>query len=476
MPAINDILNAPGTEREKILALKEKTINVPIWGGKNGLLFQYDPTKHPVMNKAAYPDIATNEGVTRVTRITLDFQRLATKRMSELVCGIPVKRIYKPANEVQKEIATYLESIFERNRIDSVNNERTVYLFGSCEVFTLWYAVEQRNDIYGFNSPLKLRCRNFSPMLGDELYPYFDEYGDMIAMSIGYIRKVGRKSVQFFDTYTDDRHIKWSNESGEWAVVEDESTTLLKIPGIYCYRPTPIWEDTSRNIYEMEWALSRNGNYLRENSKPRFIVFADDIIKYGDEKGPDREFMSVMQYPKGSTAQYVTWQQAIESLKFYIEQLRSLFFTQLQLPDWSYEKMSQQALSGESRKQMFIDAKLKVKDESGRLLEFFDREVNVVKAFLKLMLGEKYHKDIDALKVENEITPFSINDEKETIENLLAANGNQPLISQLQSIQILGWSDDAAQTLRDIQEQSRLDEFELTGSSPDETAATPTPK
>jgi hypothetical protein len=226
----------------------------------------------------------------------------------------------------------------------------------------------------------------------------------------------------------------------------------------------------------MEWALSRNGNYLRENSKPRFIVFADDIIKYGDEKGPDREFMSVMQYPKGSTAQYVTWQQAIESLKFYIEQLRSLFFTQLQLPDWSYEKMSQQALSGESRKQMFIDAKLKVKDESGRLLEFFDREVNVVKAFLKLMLGEKYHKDIDALKVENEITPFSINDEKETIENLLAANGNQPLISQLQSIQILGWSDDAAQTLRDIQEQSRLDEFELTGSSPDETAATPTPK
>ena len=80
-------------------------------------------------------------------------------------------------------------------------------------------------------------------------------------------------------------------------------------------------------------------------------------------------------------AEYVTWQQAVENLKFYVEQLRSLFFTQLQLPDWSYEKMSQQALSGESRKQMFIDAQLKVKDESGRLIEFFDREMNVVKAF-----------------------------------------------------------------------------------------------
>jgi hypothetical protein len=298
-------------------------------------------------------------------------------------------------------------------------------------------------------------------MLGDELYPYFDEYGDMIAMSIGYIRKVGRKSVQFFDTYTDDRHIKWSNESGEWAVVEDESTTLLKIPGIYCYRPTPIWEDTSRNIYEMEWALSRNGNYLRENSKPRFIVFADDIIKYGDEKGPDREFMSVMQYPKGSTAQYVTWQQAIESLKFYIEQLRSLFFTQLQLPDWSYEKMSQQALSGESRKQMFIDAKLKVKDESGRLLEFFDREVNVVKAFLKLMLGAEWHADIDTVSVETKITPFSITDDQETVNNLLAANGNKPLLSHRESIERLGWSDDPDKTLQEINEDAKMQDFGL---------------
>jgi hypothetical protein len=461
MPAIKDILSGTGTEREKILALKEKTINVPIWGGKNGLLFQYDPTKHPVMNKAEYPDVVKDNGVEKVTRITLDFQRLATKRMSELVCGIPVKRIYKPENDTQKQIAAYLEAIFERNRIDSVNNERTVYLFGSCEVFTLWYAIEQKNAIYGFDSPLKLRCRSFSPMLGDELYPYFDEYGDMIAMSIGYTRKIGRKSVQFFDTYTEDRHIKWSNETGDWGVVEDENTTLLKIPGVYAYRPTPVWEDTSRNIYEMEWALSRNGNYLRENSKPRFIVFADDIISYGDEKSPNQEFKAVMQYPKGSTAQYVTWQQAIESLKFYIEQLRSLFFTQLQLPDWSYEKMSQQALSGESRKQMFIDAKLKVKDESGRLLEFFDREINVVKAYLKLMLGEKYHKDIDALKVENEITPFSINDEKETIDNLLAANGNQPIISQRDSIEMLGWSDNPDRTLQEIQEQNKLEDFGL---------------
>ena len=377
MPSIQDILGGSMTERERITALKQKTIDVPIWTGKQGLINEYDPTKHPVMNKQLYPDLVKDDGVERVTRITLSFQRLAAKRMSELLSGIPVKRIYKPEDEKQQQVATYLEKIFDRNRINSVNTDRTNALFAGCEIFTLWYAVEQKNNLYGFASPLKLRCRTFSPMLGDELYPFFDEYGDMVAMSIGYTRKVGRKNVQYFDTYTDDRHIKWSNESGEWLAVEDEKTTVGKIPGIYTFRPTPIWEDTSRNVYEMEWTLSRNGNYIRENSKPKFIVCADEIIQYGDEKSGNKEFKSVMQYPTGARAEYVTWSQAIESLKFQIDTLRNLFFTQLQLPDWSYEKMSQQALSGESRKQMFIDAELKVQDESGRWLEFFDREINV---------------------------------------------------------------------------------------------------
>lgn len=459
---IEEILNSENSAESKIAALKEKTIVVPVWSGRFGLVQQFDPTKHPVMNKQKYPDIVTDEGIEYVTRVTCDLQRLATKRMTELVTGIPPKRVYTPNNDRQKQIAAYIESIYDRNRINSVNNERLNMLFAGCEVFTLWYAIEERNTLYGFSSPLKLRCRNFSPMLGDELYPLFDEYGDMIAMSVGYTRKKGRKYVQYFDTYTADKHIKWSNENGGWAEVENENITLGKIPGVYAWRPTPIWEDTSKTVYEIEWTLSRNGNYLRQNSKPIFIVFADEAISYGDEKSPNREFRSVMQYPQNGRAEYVTWAQAVENLKFYVEQLRDLFFTQLQLPDWSYGKMSQQALSGESRKQMFIDAQLKVKDESGRLIEFFDREMNVVKAFAKIMLGESYAADIDALKVETLITPFAITDEKDTINNLMAANGGKALMSQRESIEMYGHSDDVDNTLREIAEEDKIDAFEMT--------------
>lgn len=459
---IDEILNSGGTAAQKIAVLKEKTISVPSWRGRFGLVQEFDPTKHPVMNKAKYPDIVTDDGIEYVTRITCDMQRLAVKRMTELICGIPVRRVYKPENDRQKEIAGYMEKIFERNRIDSMNIERCNMLFAGCEVMTLWYAVEQRNSLYGFSSPLKFRCRNFSPMLGDELYPLFDEYGDMIALSVGYTRKSSKKLVQYFDTYTATKHIKWSAANGDWEEVENENITLGKIPAVYAFRPTPIWEDTSRIVFEIEWALSRNGNYLRKNSKPVFVVFADELINYGDEQDENKEFRSIMQYPKGSTAQYITWAQAVENLKFYITELRQSFFTQLQLPDWSYESMKASPMSGESRKQLFIDAQLKVKDESGRLLEFFDREINVVKAFLKVALGSEYEADIDALPVYSEITAYTITDEKDTITNLTTANGGKPLISHRESIEMYGHSTDVDKTMQEIAEDEARDAFEPT--------------
>lgn len=447
---LTEVLNTE-TADKVISVLRSKNFNFPSW--ENALRNEYDPTRHPVMNKGIYPDIVRDNGeLTKVTRITYDMQRLAVKRMTELIVGIPVKRVYHPENDKQKIVAKTIESIFTRARIDSVNIDRCNKLYASCEIMTLWYAVQEPNKHYGVPSQIKLRCRTFSPMDGDCLYPLYDEYGDLIALSVQYVRRVAARDITFFDAYTADRHIKFSSEQG-WQIVEDEAIILHKIPAIYCYRKTPIWEDTSRIVTEMEWAMSRSGNYLRENSKPLFVVFADENISYGDEQSPDKEFKAIMQYPQGSTAQYITWQQAVENLKFYISELRQSFFTQLQLPDWSYESMKASPMSGESRKQLFIDAQLKVKDESGRLLEFFDREVNVIRAYAKLILGDSYSDEIDALEIENIITPFTITDEKDTISNLLQACGNKPLISQRAAIEMLGWTSDADKTLQEIQQE-----------------------
>jgi len=65
------------------------------------------------------------------------------------------------------------------------------------------------------------------------------------------------------------------------------------------------------------------------------------------------------------------------------------------------------------------------------------------------------------LPVETVITPFTINDEKDTLENLALANGNKPMISQRESIERLGWSNDVDKTMESILEESKADVFGL---------------
>lgn len=450
-----------GKAEDTIAALKQKPIAIPAWSGVQGLEREYYTKYHPVMDRAKYPDVAHKDGsVEFVTRIPQNLQALATARMAELCFGIPVNYdITTDGSTEQDRAATIFRNILQRNRIDAVNIERGKLFFASCEVMTLWYAVKEENMLYGEKSKVKYRCMHFSPMLGDAIYPLFDEEGDLVALSLEYVRKKAGKELRYFDCYTADRHIQWMSKGAGWIEQEDERHEVGKIPAVYVWRPEPIWGNNSPIVYEIEWALSRNGNYLRKNSKPVFAVFANEGIDFGQEKDEKSEFRSILQFPEGGSAQYITWQQAVENLKYYVAELRSSYFSQLQIPDWSYENMKSTPMSGEARKQLFIDAQLKVTEESGRLVEFLDREVNVIKALMKKEWPELANA-IEAMQVNVSITPYSINDERDTIDLLMAANGGKPLMSHRESIAAYGHSSDVERTLQEIAEDEQRSVFE----------------
>ncbi len=64
--------------------------------------------------------------------------------------------------------------------------------------------------------------------------------------------------------------------------------------------------------------------------------------------------------------------------------------------------------------------------------------------------------------METIITPFTINDEKETISNIMMATGGKAIMSQREGVESLGWSDDVDRTMREISEESMMDTFEPT--------------
>ena len=453
-------ITSPERDAYSIISdLKKKSFQVRPWAE---LEKEYNPKLHPVMTDKNYKDKYNKRTGTfeKVTRYTLGLQKLAVKRMAGLMFSIPVQRVYKPQDDSEKMAAQIMESIFTKNRIDSVNIERGKYLFASCEAITLWYSQEQPTTYAGQQSLLKLRCKNFSPMNGDHLYPLMDEYDDMIALSIEYNRKENNSNVTYFDTYTADEHIRWKIGLGG-QVEEDmrETIELNKINGVYIHRDEPIWEDTSNNVYEAEWTLSRNGNYIRKNARPNWVVFSDEKINHGKEAWGDNEGRNVMQYGAGDRAEYKTWQQAIDSIKFHIDEIKRNYFMMLQLPDMSMENMKATPMSGEARKMMFIDAQMKVNDESGIWIEFFDREVNVVRAFMKKMFPN-LSSAIDKLAVEVIIKPFQIQDEESKIGNLTNAVGGKAIMSRRTAIQNLGYAEDVDEELQEIQKDESANIFD----------------
>lgn len=454
MDEITAILDSSRPVTDVISDLKNKSVDVPEW---SKLKKDYEPTEHRIVDdKETRKDKIKSDGqIEKASRIYIGLEKLLTKRTTEFAFAIPVRRVYHNTedNEKRQQIAKAIEAIYKYARIDSENIKRGNAYFASCEIFTIWYAVEKPNSLYGFKSKYKLKCKTYSPMDGVKLYPLFDELGDMLAMSFEYKKKIKDKEVTFFETYTADKHFKWKQQDGGWeSIMEPEKITLFlgKIPGAYTYRSIPIFHGLSYIREEVEYTLSRNSDVIAYNSAPVLKV-AGKLV--GDEeKGESRR---IFRLQDGGDVSYVSWSQSIEALKYHVETLLKLFFMQGQMPDLSFENMKSLGNIGFDARQMILsDAHLKIGDESGAWIEFFERECSVIKEFLKFM-NTDWKDEIDNVEVEHIITPFIQNDEAALISRLQKGNGGKAIFSQLESIRMAGYSNDPKETLKQIQEEDR---------------------
>lgn len=450
MNEITQILDLSRPASNIINDLKNKSTCVPTW---DILIKAYEPSLHRIARDTITrkDKIRKDGSKEEASRIYIGLEKLLTKRMTEFMFAIPIKRIYHniEGNETRQQIAKAIEAIYKYARIDSENIKRGNAYFASCEIFTIWYVVKKPNTFYGFSSNYKLKCKTYSPMEGVKLYPLLDELDDMLAMSFEYKKKVNDEEETYFETYTADHHYKWKQQGDGWeAVGTVEEIELMKIPGIYAFRPVPIYHGLTKIREELEYTLSRNSDVIAYNAAP--VIKIAGQIKGEEDKGESRRIYRV---ENGGDVSYVSWSQAIEALKYHVETLLKLYWMQSQMPDVSFDNMKSLGNIGyDARKMLLTDAHMKVGDESGSWLELFDREGSVIKEYLKHM-NKAWEKEIDNIEIEHIITPYIQKDEDATADRILKLNGGKAVMSQLESIQQAGYSNDAQATMEQIQKE-----------------------
>lgn len=461
---IKEILGNTNSIDQKINALKKRTICVPLW---SVLLKTYETSNHEVLTDTI--SLKDKENGEKSSRIAIGLDKLLASRFNQFTFAIPVKREYnKPSNDTQTAIISAIEKIYENAHIDTMNFKRGIAYYAACEMFTIWYTVKRENTIYGFPCKYKLKCKTFSPMDRVCLYPIIDELDDMIAMSFEYDKKVSdTKTITIFETYTEDRHFVWEkdNQGNSWeektAQIKEDGTVesgeqiiINKIPGVYLWRSFPVYDGLGGIRHELEYSLSRNGNVISYNSAPIVKVKGGIIGK--EKKG---ESSRIWRVESDGDISYVSWNQSQDAVINQTNTLLKLYWMLSQMPDISFDNMKGLGNIGyDARQTLFTEARLKITEESGAWKECFEREFNVIKAFLKQM-NQSWANEIDNITCKHIITPYVPEDENNSINVRMKANGGLPVESQLESIIKLGQSKDPISTLKEIRKDQAASAF-----------------
>lgn len=411
-----------------------------------------DPKEHDVMDKELRkdkkievdPDNPESENAEprfeKVARNPLALQKLIVKRAVAFLFGNAVRlnaEVKKDSTEAQ--ILNAVKKILYDNKEKSLNRRVARNLFSCTEVAELWFPVpfEGKNDLYGIKSKYKLRSAIFSPLLGDTLYPYFDETGDMVAFSREFSIVTDGKPKVYFETYTDEYHYMWSDN----AMVDGypKKLDVGKIPVIYANQDQVEWADVQYLIDRLEKLLSNFSDTNDYHASPK--IFVKGHVTGFAQKG---ESGAIIEGDENSEAEYLSWQNAPEAVKLEIETLLMMIYTITQTPDISFDSVKGLgAISGIALKLLFMDAHLKVQDHCEVFDEYLQRRINVIKAFIG-RFNTNLESAADNLQIEPEIIPYMIDDEKAEIEKWVLANGNKPLISQKLSSELAGLSTDPA--------------------------------
>lgn len=466
---LGQIFSPEHDDAKVIELLKEKSVEVPSW---ELLRSQYYPDLHEIItNKKRRPkDKKGKDYIEKPARVTYDAERIFVNRLLEMMFTIPPTREYvfkgsAAEKKEQRKMRDAIEAVYEDNRIDGENMKRFRSLFAACESLTIWYTVEdeegKKHDDYGFETPYHLKCRSYSPMEYKEsglasakIYYLADDFGKCQAISFEYdVKRSKTKTVTFFECYTRKAHYKWMRSSDTKLkyepLITNESLIIDKIPGIYGYRSKALFENVPNNRDEVEFTLSRNSDVVRKNSHPLVKLIGQLLNGEKPEGDQAREFYNV---ELGGDVDTVSPAITPENVEYYVNELKKNMAESMQLSNISLENLKAcGALNAKAMQMLVAGDHMKVGLEKWDVIEYLDRECNIIKAYLAKM-NSAWDGKIQKLKVKQVINPFRFNDDDDSVNTYEKASGG-PILSQRTAIEKSGLVSDVDEEMARIKAQ-----------------------
>jgi len=364
-------------------------------------------------------------------KLVIRYQKKIVKLAVAFLFGDPVKLILSNKEDKFQEAFNRIQQIWDRNKLDYFNKKLARRVFVETKAAELWYVV------VGDDGTKHVKVALLSDEEGDEIYPHFNENGDMDAFVRRYeLQALDEKTYEHVDIYTADRNF-FAVKKQEWQIEEKENV-FGKIPVIYYEQKEPEWSAVQAEIDRVEMLISKfadTNDYFGSPTlklKGKIINPPDKaevgkMLRFSGQTSPDGK----MEY---GDAEYLTWEHAPEAIKLEYEILKDIIHSMTATPDLSFNNVKGLTkTSGEALKFLFMDSILKAKDKEEIFGEGLTRRINLLKAILSVT-SVKNKEALQELDVSVRFGNVLPQDIIETIKALSMARGGDMLMSQKSAV------------------------------------------
>ncbi|MEG1749943.1 MAG: phage portal protein [Tannerellaceae bacterium] len=279
---------------------------------------------------------------------------------------------------------------------------------------------------------VELRVRMLSQKNG-EFYPHFDDFGDMDAFTRKYksVNPDDAKEHDYVWIQTAEQNITSVDMSGTW-VTTTEPNVFGKIAVVYAEQELPEWEDVVDAMDALETRFSRLHDTNDYYSEPTLKTFGDTKLPKKNSVGKHIEFSTEFDELNckmiHGDAEYLTWNQAPESMKLEIDVLINEIFSGTSTPNLSFENLKSVGnITGIGMKFMFMDAFIKAMEKMEIFEPAVQRAAHIIIAGITNICDPGMAGQFEENDVEITFGSVLPDDLREEMEVLQIANGNKPI-------------------------------------------------
>jgi SPP1 family phage portal protein len=391
-------------------------------------------------------------------RIALPIEQDIVNIQTAFTVGTEPKMNCEP-EENEQGLFSALRKVLEKNKIKYQNKRIVRSWLSEQECAEYWYVVKDDGfwaklkrkigTIFGASAPeYRLNSVIWSPFRGDKLYPFFDDSNNLVAFSREYKKKdLDDVEITCFMTITADSVYQWEFIDG-WKSVSSFKHGFKKLPVLYCYRPEAYCEKIKTLRVRLEKLMSNYADCIDYHFFPILMLFGDVQNFSGEFKNRVVELTG-----EGANAQYLTWNQASDTVKLELDSLIEKIYSMTNTPRISFENLkgSGNALSGVAFDYVFLSTHLNVENLAEVIGEFMQRRVNFLVSALG-SINSSLEKAAETIDINVEIEPYRLDNVDDRVSTAVkAVSGN--VWSQKHGVLFAGNADRLDEELQQIKEE-----------------------